>query len=137
MIKKHHDANDIQILFFQEDITRWIDETELIEYEISFYNGIFISNLIHKLETDFLSTQTLNANLLDFESKHRKIKKELKQFQHSSQIVNECDDLSCETHFLNDTAKFKTKIESHFADYRTLKKEVLLYLNSGLLKYMN
>tara|TARA_R110000850_G_scaffold277068_1_gene422094 strand:- start:4864 stop:5277 length:414 start_codon:yes stop_codon:yes gene_type:complete len=136
MIQQHHTDEDIQLLFFKEDFSRWNDEVELINLEISFYNGMFISDFISKLQSDFYSTQTLNANLLDFELKHRKIIKELKHFSYKTEGLKECDDLQCENYFMNGTASFKTKIEKHFADFRTLKKEILLYLNSGLQKYV-
>lgn len=137
MIQQHHNEEDIQMLFFKQDFIRWNDEVDLINYEISFYNGMFISDFIGKLEADFYSTQTLNANLLDFEIKHRKIIRELKHFNYKSQGIKECEDLECENYFLNDTAGFKTKIEKHFANFRTLKKEILVYLNGGLQNYIS
>lgn len=137
MIQQHHDEKDIQLLFFKEDFSRWNDEVELITHEISFYNGMLISDFMKKLQSDFYSTQTLNANLLEFELKHRKIIKELKHFSYKTEGLKECDDLQCENYFMNDTANFKEKIEKHFAYFRTLKKEIVLYLTTGLQKYIN
>lgn len=137
MIQPHHNEEDIQMLFFKEDFNRWNDEAHLINYEISFFNGLFISDFIGKLESDFYSTQNHNANLLDFELKHRKIIKELKHFHFKTEGLQECDDLQCENYYMNDIAGFKTKIEQHYADFRTLKNELLVYLNKGLQKYIH
>lgn len=137
MIQEHHNETDIQMLYFKEDFSRWQSEVEIIIREIRFYNGMFISDFISKLESDFYSTQNHNANLLDFELKHRKITKELKHLHYTSEGIKECNDLQCENFYLNDMAAFKTKIEKHFEDFRTLKGEILQYLNNGLQKYIN
>lgn len=137
MIQEHHNETDIQMLYFKEDFSRWQSEIDIIIMEIRFYNGMFISDFISKLESDFYSTQNHNANLLDFELKHRKIAKELKHLHYTSEGIKECNDLQCENFYLNDMAAFKTKIEKHFEDFRTLKGEILQYLNNGLQKYIN
>ncbi|WP_339609007.1 hypothetical protein [uncultured Planktosalinus sp.] len=136
MIQKHHDEIDIQMLFFKQDLDRWFEEAEFIQFEIRFFNGIFISDLISKLQTDFYSTQEHNANLLDFELKHRALIKELNHLNYKTEGIKECDDLQCENYYLNDINKFKTKIELHFSNYRDLKKELMTYLNSGLQKFI-
>lgn len=136
MIQKHHDDIDIQMLFFKQDLNRWFEEAEFIQFEIRFFNGIFISDLITKLQTDFYSTQEHNANLLDFELKHRSLIKELNHLKYKTEGIKECDDLQCENYYLNDINKFKSKIEHHFSNYRNLKKELMTYLNSGLQKFI-
>jgi len=136
MIQKHHDDIDIQMLFYKQDINRWFQESELIKFEIRFFNGIFISDMIDQLQTDFYSTQAHNANLLDFELKHRALVKELNHLKYKTAGIKECDDLQCENYYLNDINQFKTKIENHFSAYRELKKEIMTYLNTGLQKFI-
>lgn len=136
MIQKHHDDIDIQMLFFKQDINRWFQETELIQFEIQFFNGILISDLIDKLQTDFYSTQAHNANLLDFELKHQALIKELNHLKYKTEGIKECDDLQCENYYLNDINQFKAKIENHFKDYRNLKIEIITYLDKGVQKFI-
>lgn len=137
MIKEHHNETDIQMLYFKEDFNRWNSESVMILQEIRFYNGVFISDFMNKLESDFYSTQNLNANLLHFELKHNKIVKELKHMHYTSEGIRECNDLQCENFYLNDMAIFKAKIEKHFEVFRSLKAEILQYLNNGLQNYTN
>lgn len=137
MIQQHHTEEDIHLLFFKEDFKRWKNETELIHDEISFYNGMFISDFIDKLKIDFYSAQNLNADLLNFELKHRKITEELKQFKYKTEGIKECNDLQCENSYMNCIANFKTKMEKHISEFRILKKEILGYLKNGLQKYIN
>lgn len=137
MIKQHYQDEDMQLLFFKEDFNRWNNEADLINDEISFFNGMFISDFIKKLKIDFYSAQSLNADLLDFELKHGKITEELKQFKYKTEGVRECDDLQCEYSYINCTVDFKTKMENHMGEFRILKKEILGYLKNGLQNYIN
>ena len=46
--------------------------------------------------------------------------------------IKECDDVQCETFYLNNHTKFRNDIESHFSAYRFYKTNVILFFDNCL-----
>lgn len=59
-----------------------------------------------------------------------KVFKELINYDRKLEVLKECEDLQCETFFLNSHNEFKEKIEVHFYQYRNFKKNVFSVINN-------
>lgn len=51
-------------------------------------------------------------------------------------MIKECEDVQCETFYLNNHTKFRADIESHFSAYRYYKINVILFFDSCLEEKM-
>ena len=128
VIQKHHDEQDIQKIFMDRDIKNWREEIEIINEEMLFFNNLLqlkaietkanYANLLKKIEEFKIANLASQENLIDYIRKLEGIK--------------ECEDLQCETYFLNDHTDFKKKIENYFSKYRKLKTNIFSQLNKGM-----
>jgi len=123
-IKIHQDQDDLQKLFINRDVDRWKDEVESIKEEIILFinlltskNNKLYSNIVEKIE--------------DFKKENNKFSEELISYNRKLEVLKECEDLQCETFFLNTHNEFQEKIELHFSEYRNFKKNVFALINNS------
>ncbi|KIX20940.1 hypothetical protein SY27_09145 [Flavobacterium sp. 316] len=123
LVKKHYDKDDIERQFINKDILLWKEEVDCINAEIVFFkqllknkkdNDIY-SKIIEKLETKEKENNILLANLIFYIRKTDGLK--------------ECEDIECETYYLNDHILFKNNIESFLFQYKKLKRLAYLKIN--------
>ncbi len=123
VIKIHQDQDDLQKFFINRDVDRWKDEVAIIEEEI-----ILFSNLLgaknDKSYSNILEKMTV------FKVQNSEIQEELINYDRKLEVLKECEDLQCETFFLNSHNDFKEKIEVHFYQYRNFKKNVFSVINN-------
>lgn len=128
VIQKHHDEQDIQKIFIDRDIKNWREEIEIITEEMLFFNNL--------LQLKATETKANYSNLLkkidEFKIANLSSKENLIGYVHKLEGIKECEDLQCETYFLNDHTDFKKKIENYFSKYRKLKKNIFSQLNKGM-----
>lgn len=129
-IEKHHDDDDIQKLSISWDISNWEEKLETIAEEITLFANLISAytnskegksvyeNLLQKLETLKVTNGNFHKNLIDYNLKLEGLK--------------ECEDLQCETYFLNGHAQFKENIEAFFSKYRKTKKSLFAKLNNSV-----
>lgn len=136
LIKPHFMDEDIQRLNLCTDVDKWKSEVTHIDLENQFYKSIFASSLlektaIHKKDIKFLleELETLDLKNQDFSDK-------LREFINELDGIKECDDMLCETYYLNNHQKFKVDIENYFYQNRNLKARVYSYITSGIKKYL-
>ena len=74
------------------------------------------------------------SNILEkmkvFKVQNSEIQEELINYDRKLEVLKECEDLQCETFFLNSHNDFKEKIEVHFYQYRNFKKNVFSVINN-------
>jgi len=128
VIQKHHDEQDIQKLFIDRDIKNWSEEIEIITEEMLFYNNLLQSKLV---ETKGDYTNLFNK-IEDFKVANLVSKENLITYVHKLEGIKECEDLQCETYFLNDHSDFKKNIENYFSKYRKLKKNIFSQINKRI-----
>jgi len=123
-IKIHQDQDDLQKLFISRDVDRWKDEVESIKEEIILFinlltskNSKLYSNIVEKIE--------------DFKKENSKFSEELISYNRKLEVLKECEDLQCETFFLNTHNEFQEQIEAHFSEYRNFKKNVFALINNS------
>ncbi|UOX35395.1 hypothetical protein LXD69_07705 [Flavobacterium sediminilitoris] len=123
LVKKHYDKDDIERQFINKDILLWKEEVDCINAEIVFFkqllknkkNNDIYSKIIEKLETKEKENNILLANLIFYIRKTDGLK--------------ECEDIECETYYLNDHILFKNNIESFLFQYKKLKRLAYLKIN--------
>lgn len=127
-IKNHYTQEDIERQYIDKDITYWKEELECINAEVTFFKKLLKNKtdvndtknyqaLFEKLEKKQLDNKLALVSLLDYTKK--------------LQGINECEDLDCETYYLNDHIVFKEKIESFLFKYRKLKRAIFSKLNKS------
>ena len=124
VIKMHQDQDDLQKFFISRDVDRWKDEVASIKEEIILFinlltskNSKLYSNILEKVE--------------DFKAENSKFSEELISYDRKLEVLKECEDLQCETFFLNSHNDFQEKIESYFSEYRNFKKNVFALINNS------
>jgi len=124
VIKIHQDQDDLQKFFINRDVDRWNDEVASIKEEINLFiklltskNDKLYSNILEKVE--------------EFKSTNLKFSEELISYDRKLEVLKECEDLQCETFFLNSHNDFQEKIEEHFSEYRNFKKNVFALINNS------
>jgi len=120
----HQDQDDLQKFFISRDVIRWNDEVNSIKEEIMLFinllsskNGKLYSNIFDKIE----NFKTLNSRFME----------ELISYNRKLEVLKECEDLQCETFFLNTHNEFQEQIEAHFSEYRNFKKNVFALINNS------
>lgn len=120
----HQDQDDLQKFFISRDVDRWNDEVASIKEEIILFinlltskNNKLYSNILEKVE--------------DFKAENSKFSEELISYDRKLEVLKECEDLQCETFFLNSHNDFQEKIESYFSEYRNFKKNVFALINNS------
>lgn len=123
LVKKHYDKDDIERQFINKDILLWKEEVDCISAEIVFFKQLLknkkdddiYSKIFKRLEEKEKENNILLANLIFYIRKTDGLK--------------ECEDIECETYYLNDHIHFKNNIESFLFQYKKLKKLAYLKIN--------
>jgi hypothetical protein len=128
LLKKFYSQDTIQHEFLDRDIKLWREELEGIEEEINFLKS-FLENPENKSIQELISDKLmLKLNVKQLEN--AVFISRLNNFSVKLEGMNECDDIQCETFYFNDFVDFKLHIESFLSQYRKLKKNIFLKINS-------
>ena len=131
-IKKHHNQEDVQKLLIFRYIELWKEELLGIKEEVSFFKTLLkrqqhsveeqesVKKLVLKLDAKQLENNAFISKTTNYTLK--------------LQGINECDNLECETFYLNDYIEFKFLVESFLSQYRKLKKNMISKINKELKK---
>ncbi|MCH8535036.1 MAG: hypothetical protein LAT51_08215 [Flavobacteriaceae bacterium] len=130
-IKSHYNENDIQVLQMNSDLSHWREIAENAQSEIN-----FLSNLLHqstaKQPVNEADAQFLKNELKSAKEFNEALIDQIFQLETKLEGMKECEDLECETYFLNEHLQHKRKIREHFSKYRNLKKTLFSYFNPGI-----
>lgn len=135
MIKTHYEDEDILRLNLFTDINKWKSEVTFINLENKFFKKLFSSALIEKTDINRQEILFLQKELEVLHSKNEKLEDKLLEFTNELEGIKECDDLQCETFFLNNHQQFKIEIENYFFQNRRLKTLIFSYIDSGIKKF--
>lgn len=124
MIKMHQDQDDLQKFFINRDVIRWNDEVNSIKEEIILFTNLLSSNN-GKLYSNILE------KIYEFKTVNLRFAEELISYNRKLEVLKECEDLQCETFFLNSHNDFQEQIEVHFSEYRNFKKTVFALINNS------
>lgn len=116
---------DIGIRYILSDLERWKDEIDAIYLESAFYSSLLdwrdkvAGPADHR---DFLATVS------DVLNSTKTLQSDLLTFSNRFEGMIECEDIHCETHFINAFREFKAMAEAHLSGYKKVRKTLLLYL---------
>ena len=136
LIREHYGSEDIQRLNMFTDVNKWKSEVTYIDLENQFYKKLFSSRLIKKTDINLQDLYYLQQELESLDLKNQAYLEKLMAFILELDGFSECDDLQCETFYLNELQKFKIEIENYFFENRNLKTLIYSYINNGLKKLL-
>ena len=136
IIREHYDSDDIQRLNMFTDVNKWKSEATFINLENQFYKKLFFSKLMEKTDINLQDLYYLQQELENLDVKNQQFLEKLMAFSRELEGFSECDDLQCETFYLNEIQKFKVDIENYLFDNRNLKTLIYSYINNGLKKLL-
>lgn len=136
LIREHYGSEDIQRLNMFTDVNKWRSEVTYIDLENQFYKKLFSSRLIKKTDINLQDLYYLQQELESLDIKNQAYLEKLMAFILELDGFSECDDLQCETFYLNELQKFKIEIENYFFENRNLKTLIYSYINNGLKKLL-
>ncbi|UFH34083.1 hypothetical protein [Flavobacterium acetivorans] len=114
------------------DIALWKEEISIIRVEILFYKRMLTSSVFKILNFNPQKKEDLIKDLTNVKEINESYYRQLTDFLNKLDMIKECDDVQCETFYLNNHTKFRKEIESHFSAYRYYKKNVILFFESHL-----
>lgn len=136
LIREHYGSEDIQRLNMFTDVNKWKSEVTFIDLENQFYKKLFSSRLVEKTDITLQDLYYLQQELESLDLKNQAYLEKLMAFSLELDGFSECDDLQCETFYLNELQKFKIEIENYFFENRNLKTLIYSYINNGLKKLL-
>ncbi|TDE04092.1 hypothetical protein [Flavobacterium hiemivividum] len=132
LIYKHETVDDIQMKFMDKDIELWKEDISIIRIEILFFKRMLYSSIFKDLESDQQKKEDLIKDLEKVKEINESYQDKLIDFINKLDNIKECDDVQCETFYLNNHTKFRNDIESHFSAYRFYKTNVILFFDNCL-----
>lgn len=132
LIKQHYENEDILRLNLCTDLEKWNAEVNFIETENEFYLKLFSSPLIEKTALSPYDIALLKQQLDNIAIKNVHFLDKLREFLIELEGIKECDDIFCETYYLNNHQKFKIEIENFFFENRKFKTLMYSYLTEGV-----
>ncbi len=122
LIHDHYDYDDIQKLFIDKDVKFWKEELAIIADEVSLAKNIFIDYI----RQSQYSYDNILSKINEYAELNQSFQENLIQYLGRLESLKECDDMQCETYFVNDHKEFKDKIDHYFSAYRQFKRKVIL-----------
>lgn len=132
LIYKHETIDDIQMKFMDKDIELWKEEISIIRVEILFFKRMLTSSVFKTLNSNQQKKDDLIKDLTNVKEINESYYNLLLDFVNKLEMIKECDDVQCETFYLNNHTKFRKDIESHFSAYRYYKMNIILFFDSYL-----
>ncbi|MBE0391328.1 hypothetical protein HNQ02_001041 [Flavobacterium sp. 7E] len=136
LIYEHETIDDIQMKFMDRDIEFWKEEVSIIRIEILFFKRILTSSVFKIFNCDRQKKVDLLKDLNNVNDINETYYANLTSFINKLEMIKECEDVQCETFYLNNHTKFRADIESHFSAYRYYKINVILFFDSCLEEKM-
>lgn len=130
-IQNHQDGDDIQKIFIGWDIINWKEKLETIEEEMTLFANLLSAHLASALDNKS-GYKNVFFKLEKFKESNTSFQESLIAYNRQLEGLKECEDLQCETYFLNGHTEFKSLIEDYFSQYRSLKKTIFSKLNNEI-----
>uniref|UniRef100_UPI00404B4313 hypothetical protein n=1 Tax=Flavobacterium sp. TaxID=239 RepID=UPI00404B4313 len=129
LVKKYN-SDDIERQFINNDIISWKEEVSSINVEIEFFKKI-LTNKTKNIDSESVFCKILKQ-LETKDKENKRLYNNLIHYIRKTSGINECEDLDCETYYINDHINFKLNIESFLYKYKRLKRMTYLKLMSSI-----
>lgn len=132
-IKDHYREEDIQKMKLESDIENWEATIDFAEKEIDFFTKLLNLPQLNIKNSVGNGSFTLIDQLQTIAETNKVCANELVEFRNKIEGLNECEDLQCETFFLNSHEDFRSKIEKHLLRFRALKGRIFPYITKDII----
>ncbi|MCM4158302.1 hypothetical protein FHG64_12025 [Antarcticibacterium flavum] len=136
IVKPHYQDEDIQRINLCTDVNNWKSELSLIEVENRFYAMLFKSKLIDVTEINQQDINFLIQELESLDKSNTSCLDRILVFYNELEGMMECDDVQCDTYYLNNYQQFKVDMENHFHKNRYVKNLIYSYMKTGIKKFL-
>ncbi|TQD38664.1 hypothetical protein [Haloflavibacter putidus] len=119
-IRNHYDQDDIQKLNLDKDIKSWQNEITFINTELDFFKKNIQFLLVDAQEVQ----NELLEKIKNLRERNNYYSLQLVDYYKDSEGIIECEDVHCETFYLNEHQSFKNELTQHVQRVRKLKREV-------------
>ncbi len=133
LITVNDDLQEVHTKFMINDLARWAEELKMIDKELAFYHDIIFAaqNLA---QSNVEETDVFDKKIAEINAQNMEITHEFQEFSNKLEGIIECDDLQCETYYVNNHTDFQQQIEKHFSDYNLFKETIFNHLRKILVK---
>lgn len=136
LIYEHETIDEIQMKFMDKDIAFWKEEIATIRIELLFFKRILTSPIFKGFNCDRKQKVALLKDLDNVKEINENYHDSLSSFINKLEMIKECEDVQCETFYLNNHTKYRVDIENHFSAYRYYKINVILFFDNCLEEKM-
>lgn len=127
-IREHYREEDIQKLKLHKDIENWNAEISFTKKEIRFFSELLQNPLLQNT-TDQQNTSLLLQELKTMEENNGNYSDKVLSFSNTLEGLNECEDLQCETYFLNSHEELREELIKHGVKFQELKEQIFANLS--------
>lgn len=131
-IREHYREEDIQRMKLHSDIENWNAEIAFMEKEIVFFSTLLPSGSFQKANENQENTTLLLKRLKTTKEHNLNYAAAVLNFNNTLEGLNECEDLQCETYFLNSHEELRSKLEKHGLEFRNLKGAIFSHLEKNI-----
>ncbi len=126
MDNKINDAyEDLHKQSMDNDILKWTKEIDNIDVEMISYRNLLNADLYDDAAKNEIEYNGLSQGITDIQSANQMFKSTFEKYSNSLVGLAECDDLQCESYFLNEHSQLTESIETHFLSYQQFKIRLL------------
>lgn len=116
--------NEVSQLFIDTDLKIWEEQTQLIEKESALFINLLSARLVELSKSRNISFVPLFDEIAFFTNAIPEFQEKFTNYRLKLEILKECDDLQCESLFLNRHQQIKRDVEIHLTRYYMLKKKI-------------
>tara|TARA_R110000744_G_scaffold82351_8_gene161844 strand:+ start:940 stop:1359 length:420 start_codon:yes stop_codon:yes gene_type:complete len=121
---------------FHDDAKWWRFTIGLIEYEIQFIDRLLKANIFIENTPNLFERLQEFMHVIKTKTRETKnLKKELTEYEDRLRGILECQDLSCDTYYLENHKALKERFELFYKDFNLYKIKVFNFTGSVLKKY--
>ncbi|MGB5435339.1 MAG: hypothetical protein WBM98_05550 [Maribacter sp.] len=132
MLSLNNTAEDI-LREFHGDTVRWKSMLTYKENDILFIDKLLNSKAFRVAKPNlFERLQELNKEAETIASELKKLKKEVNEYESKLSGILECEDISCDTYYLENHKALKDRFEEFYTDFNEFKTKVFNY-TGGIL----
>lgn len=118
---------------FHHDTLRWKSMIGYKETEIIFINRLLNSNAFKETTPNlFEKLQHFKQEIATKTREFRNLKMEINEYEDKLKGILECQDVSCDTYYLENHKELKDRFEEFYIDFNEYKTEVFNYTGSIL-----
>ncbi|MFD2698522.1 hypothetical protein ACFSQ0_11000 [Mesonia sediminis] len=129
-IQEHYSEEEIQILNMNKDLNFWVDELKFMVTEITFFKQLLAKDeLKFNTSPNYKEVKQILAENLETT---KKFLEELIDYDVVSNGIQECDDLSCETYYLNEHQDYKKRVRDHLKLHKDNKQVLFKLIQENL-----